>query len=251
VSSEKRFSYEWSKKGSMIFPEYEGQFFNWIQPLNKDFLKGKKILDAGCGMGRNSYWCLKHGAKEVTAFDNNLNTIKAAKKNLREFDNKKIEFKSIYDIDYENEFDFVFSIGVIHHLKYPKLAIKNLIRALEPGGILLIWVYGYENNEWVVRYINPIRRITSHLPTPLTYNLSYLFSVPLYIYLKTFRQKGKYFRHLKKFRFHHIHLITFDHLLPIHAMYYTKEGAKRLLDGMRDIVIIHTNDNSWTVMAKK
>ena len=68
-------------------------FIDFLNKNNKNRKKFSKILDAGCGMGRNSYWCLKHGAKEVTAFDNNLNTIKAAKKNLREFDNKKIEFK--------------------------------------------------------------------------------------------------------------------------------------------------------------
>lgn len=251
MTSEKSFSYEWSKKGSMIFQEYEEQFFTWIQPLDRGFLKGKKILDAGCGMGRNSYWCLKHGAREVTAFDNNPHTIKAAERNLRSFENKKIELKSIYELNYENEFDFVFSIGVIHHLKYPQLAIKNLLKALKPGGTLLIWLYGYENNEWIVKYINPLRRITSQLPMPVTYMAAYLFSLPLYLYLKTFPQNKKYLRQLRGFRFHHIHLITFDHLLPTHSKYYTGEEAKGLLKDLKNVTITHTNNNSWTVIGRK
>ena len=64
LGSQERFGYEW-KKYSQIIPEYEKQFLKWISPIEKKDFAGKKILDAGCGIGRNSFWPLTYGAKEV------------------------------------------------------------------------------------------------------------------------------------------------------------------------------------------
>jgi len=43
------------------------------------------------------------------------------------------------------------SIGVIHHLKNPVGAVLEMVKAIKPGGKLLIWLYGYKNNEWLTR----------------------------------------------------------------------------------------------------
>jgi len=118
----------------------DGNFINNSGPKSvgsvPDF-KGKIILDAGCGMGRNSYWPLRWGAKRVISFDYDKQSVEAAKKTLSEFSNSEVVFKSIYEIDWRNYFDITFSIGVIHHLKNSSLAIDNLVKSLKPGGILL------------------------------------------------------------------------------------------------------------------
>lgn len=123
LGSTDRFGYEWNKY-SKIIPEYEIQFLKWVFPLKKTDFKGKAVLDAGCGMGRNSYWLLTYGAKKVLAFDFDKRTVEAARKNLSKFTNAKVEFNSIYDIKFENEFDVAFSIGVIHHLQFPRKAVN-------------------------------------------------------------------------------------------------------------------------------
>ena len=68
MASEDRFGYEWGKY-SDILPQYETQFNNWIYPLSKEDFKNKAIFDAGCGMGRNSYFALRYGAKSVVGID--------------------------------------------------------------------------------------------------------------------------------------------------------------------------------------
>ena len=70
----------------------------------------------------------------------------------------KVRNQSIYDIPEENHFDIAFSIGVIHHLAEPEAALRQLTRAVKPGGYVLIWVYGRENMNWLTRYFDPLRR---------------------------------------------------------------------------------------------
>ena len=68
MGSQDRFGFEWNKY-SDLDPNYELQFRRWVNPLGPDDFKDKKVLDAGCGMGRNSYWSLKWGAEKLVAFD--------------------------------------------------------------------------------------------------------------------------------------------------------------------------------------
>jgi len=254
MASEHRFGYEWNKYNK-IDPNYEGQFLKWVYPLKINNFKNKKILDAGCGMGRNSFWPLKYGAKEVVGFDCDEYSIKAAKRNLSRFNNTSVEFKNIYELPWENEFDVAFSIGVIHHLKNPKLAINNLIKTTKPGGIVLIWVYGYEGNEWITKIVSPVRRkITSKLPVNLVHFLSYFPSIPVWLCAKMFGGPGGYLRQLSNFRFWHTHSIVFDQLIPEVANYWKKDEAFNLLKNsgkLRDIKIHRVNNNSWTVLGVK
>ena len=187
MSSEHRFGYEWDKYSAMT-EDYERQFRNWTNPLTPADWKGKHVLDAGCGMGRNSYWAMHYGASAVTAFDYDERSVARAKETLKGFPTAEVEFKSIDDIDWKNKFDIAFSIGVIHHLKDPKRALANMVSALKPGGTLLIWVYGYEGNEWIVRYVDPVRiHLTSKLPVAVVHMLAYCCSIPLYLFVKIVR----------------------------------------------------------------
>src|SRR3989344_29512 len=187
MSSQHRFGYEWDRY-AMMTPEYEGQFRNWTHPLTPLDWKGRRVLDAGCGMGRNSYWPLKWGASSAVAFDYDERSVERARQTLKDFPNAEVMYKSIYEIDWQGEFDIAFSIGVIHHLAEPGKALANLVAALKPGGSLLVWVYSYEGNEWIVRYVNPVRKnVTSKLPLWLVHILSYFCSVPLFILVKILR----------------------------------------------------------------
>ncbi|KKR75681.1 MAG: hypothetical protein UU20_C0048G0005, partial [Parcubacteria group bacterium GW2011_GWE2_40_8] len=230
MSSEKRFGYEWNKY-SFMNSVYEGQFKGWIYPLTSGDFKGKIVLDAGCGMGRNSYWPLNWGAEKVVSFDYDKRSVEAARKVLSKFSNSEVMFKSIYEIDWRNYFDITFSIGVIHHLNNPSLAIDNLVKSLKPGGVFLAWVYSLEGNEWIVRFVNPIRKyLTSKLPLALVHLLSYFCSVPLWIHIKFFNKKNEYLKQLSDFKFWHIHSIVFDQLIPDVANYWSKKEIAELFN---------------------
>lgn len=255
MSSTERFGYEWDKY-STLDPNYELQFKRWVAPLVPSDFKDKIILDAGCGMGRNSYWALKWGATKVVGFDFDQRSVAAAKKNLTGFDSQaQVLYQSIYDIVWENQFDIVFSIGVIHHLEDPMRALQNMTRALKPGGRLLIWVYSYEGNEWIAKFVDPIRKnITSRLPVGWVHFLSYFVSIPLYLFIHISHGPTPYLKQLSTFKFRHVHSIVFDQLIPKVANYWKKAEVEALLRlaGLSDITVHHPENNmGWTGIGFK
>jgi len=254
MASQDRFGYEWSRYSSLD-PNYEGQFWNWVAPLSAKDFAGKRVIDAGCGMGRNSYWALRAGAKEVLAFDYNESSLDSARKTLAEYKNVKIQFLDIHKIPFENEFDVAMSIGVIHHLEDSALALKGLFKSLVVGGTLVIWVYSKEGYEWVPKYINPIRKhITSKLPLVIVEAVSFVLSIPLYLFVKLAKPRSSYLRQLGSFGLAHIRSIVFDQLIPTIANYWTKEQVKQLFtdSGIKNFNIYRpSNENGWTVVAKK
>lgn len=254
MSSQNRFGYEWNKY-SWVTDDYEKQFLNWTSPMQSREWEGKKVLDVGCGMGRNSFWAMKFGASSITAFDFDERSVERAKETLKEHPTAAVLFKSVYDITWENEFDITFSIGVIHHLKDPKLALSNMVKSLKPGGKILVWVYGYEGNEWIVKYVDPVRiNITSKLPVGLVHFLAYFCSVPLYLFVKILKGPSAYLKQLSTFSFWHVHSIVFDQLIPDIANYWKKEDVLALagdlsLSGIS--VSAPPNGSGWILMGTK
>ncbi|MDD5415762.1 MAG: class I SAM-dependent methyltransferase [Candidatus Daviesbacteria bacterium] len=247
-----RFSYEWVKFNKIV-PDYEIQFLKWIHIFKPEDFKDKRILDAGCGMGRNSYWPLLYGAKEVVAFDHDHNIVNVARKNLSNFKNVKIYYQSIYRIIYKDYFDIAFSIGVIHHLQYPQKAITNLINSVKKNGTVLIWVYDKEGSKRIVEIVNFLRYFTSRLPLQIVDVLSYLITVFLWVYLKIIMQTHPYFQQISNFNFWHLRSIVFDQLIPKIANYWSREEVLALFKDKRlkNIKIFKVNNNSWTVTAQK
>jgi len=249
---EQKFGFEWSIYREIIQLHKE-QFLSWIQPIPLSYFKGKRFLDAGCGIGRNSRWPLEAGASSAYAFDFDQRTVAVARKNLQEFPQCKVGFESLYDLAYENEFDVAFCIGVIHHLDHPKKAVENIVRSLKHGGLLILWVYAYEGNETYLRWFNPVRQvITSRIPIGMTRVIAKICTLFLKIYLQ-FPLKSKYLKLLKKRTFRHVEAMVFDQLFPSIANYWRRHEVENLVKDLPVHIehISHTNQMSWTLVAEK
>jgi SAM-dependent methyltransferase len=137
-STSSRFGYEWN-----YFSDYDcNNFESFTAPLSKDFFKGKIGLDVGCGAGRHSKAASAIGAEMVSI---DLSTaVDAAYRNNAKNDCVHVVQADIYNLPIkDNSFDFIFSIGVLHHLPDPQLGYRALIPLLIDGGALFIWVYSY------------------------------------------------------------------------------------------------------------
>ena len=249
---EARFSYAWSVYREII-PLHRKQFLGWITPLPLEFFKGKSFLDAGCGIGRNSRWPLEAGAASACAFDCNEITVSVARDNLAGFPNCQVALRSIYDLEDVDVYDIVFSIGVIHHLKHPRRAVEHLVRALKPGGTLILWVYAYEGNELYLRWLDPVRRwLTSRLPPFCARALAKILTALLKAYvLLPWRQP--YLHLLRERSFRHVEAMVFDQLLPSTSHYWTRAETLALIEAlpMRLSSMTHTHGMSWTLIAEK
>jgi SAM-dependent methyltransferase len=253
AGSPERFGYSWDTYADLL-PEHEDQFRRWTAPLQAEDWRGKIFLDAGCGMGRNSYWPLRDGAARCVAIDMDDRTLARARQTLKGFANAEVRRQSIYEIAEENAFDIAFSIGVVHHLADPPAAVARLARAVRPGGKVLVWLYGREGNGWIIWLFNPLRKLLfSRLPLPAVHACSWPLTSLLWLALRPNLSRSPYLRQIRGFSFKHLRAIVFDHMIPRIALYYSCAEAIALLEsaGLTDVTANWTNKMSWTVIGLK
>ena len=253
LGSPERFGHSWNIF-SEILPIHEEQFLRWTSGVEKSDWHGKRFLDVGCGIGRNSWWPLTYGASSSLSIDIDERTLAAARNNLAEYDASVVENRSAYDINETDEFDIAFSIGVIHHLDDQPAAVRQMRKAVRPGGTVLVWLYGYENNEWLVRFFDPARRfLFSKMPLSLVYALSWPATALLWLFLRLGLGRTEYMRLIRTFTFRHLRAIVYDHMIPRIAKYYKKHEAIALLEdaGLENVQVQWVNEMSWTVTGVK
>lgn len=133
-----RFGYEWSR-----FPGYDcDNFVEFIAPLSSNFFKGKVGLDAGCGAGRHAGRASEMGA-EIIAVDISPAVDSAYQNNLNN-ESVHIIQSDIYRLPFREElFEFIYSLGVLHHLPEPESSYRTLISHLKKHGAIFIWLYAH------------------------------------------------------------------------------------------------------------
>ena len=153
-------------------------------------VKDKLVLDAGCGAGRFAEVLARYGANVVGV--DMSDAVNSARDNLKGYPNVQIVRADIMDLPFaDGTFDYIFSIGVLHHTPNTEQAFKVLPRFLKKGGELAVWVY---SNEGIIRKVyNRIsefyRLFSTNLPLKVLYVLCY-GAIPLY-YLKKIPVLGK------------------------------------------------------------
>lgn len=253
AGSPERFGYEWHNY-SELRPEYEEQFRRWTAHLEPQDWRGLKFLDVGCGMGRNSYWPMTYGAAGGLAVDVDDRSLEAARRTLAQFPTVRVERRSAYNLGCEDEFDLTYSIGVLHHLQDPDRALAQMVSSTKPGGRVLIWVYGLENNRWVVLFLDPLRKLLfSRLPVGLVHHLAIYPSALLWLALRIGFGRIAYFRLLKKLPFRHLRSIVFDQMLPKIACYWPRAKVEAMMkeQGLNDVRLIWVNEMSWSAIGTK
>jgi SAM-dependent methyltransferase len=249
-----RFGFEWHHYAELR-PEYEEQFRRWTPHLRPADWRDVSFIDAGCGMGRNSYWAMSYGAARGLAIDVDQRSLASARRTLESFPTVTVRDLSIYDIEPSSSFDIAFSIGVLHHLEQPLAAVRAMVRAVRPGGRVLIWVYGRENNGWIVWGLDPLRKLFfSRMPIALVHHLSLYPTVLLWLFLRWGGGTSiEYFRFLRGLTFRHVRSIVFDQMLPKIAHYWRRSEVEQLMRdaGLADIQLSWVNDISWAACGTR
>ncbi len=141
-----QFSAEWYDEMDERFIYASRLFATETQPFDKlipfEQLRGKRVLEVGCGMGLHTELMVRAGA-EVTAIDLSPVSVESTRRRLEirglqatvlESDAEKLPFA-------DGSFDFVWSWGVIHHSSRTGRAAREIARVLKPDGECRIMVY--------------------------------------------------------------------------------------------------------------
>jgi cyclopropane fatty-acyl-phospholipid synthase-like methyltransferase len=111
----------------------------------KELLKSGKVLDLGCGGGRNSKLFQDNGFT-VVGVDYSESAIKLAKKLCN-----KCNFivNDVLELNYENRFDLILDFGCFHHMskKYWSKYLQMIIKGLKPNSYYLLYTYSTKSSE--------------------------------------------------------------------------------------------------------
>jgi len=177
------FGFEWTRFPEM-YEEWNQSFLGYMQPHDAEFFRGKKVLDAGCGNGRFAYYAAKYGA-EVWAIDLGP-AVEVARRNTEQAGRVQVLQADLHRPPFASEsFDFIYSIGVLHHLPDPEGAFQNLLRYLKPEGQIQIYLYWKPERQPIKRallaMVNLARKITTRLQHRTVYALAYPAAVAAFV----------------------------------------------------------------------
>jgi 2-polyprenyl-3-methyl-5-hydroxy-6-metoxy-1,4-benzoquinol methylase len=125
---------------------------NLYGPFLKHLRPGSKVLDAGCGSGRDSLF-FKNQGFQVTAFDASKEMVKLASELL----DQKVLLMSFEDLSLTEQYDGIWACASLLHVEKAKLSrvVAELAKHLKDGGVFYIsFKYGREEYWKEGRYFN-------------------------------------------------------------------------------------------------
>lgn len=180
----KNFGFEWNKHRKTQLDSHTGRteskdkFFS-VTGWSKKELAEKKVLEAGCGAGRFIEVLATLGA-EIYGVDIS-SAVKACMENVRGYQNANIACADLFHLPFQSAFfDYIYSIGVLHHTPDPKAAFLSLIPYLKTGGKIAIHVYS-KANPITAPFYKVWRPFTTRMPHWLLYALSHIAAPKYYL----------------------------------------------------------------------
>ncbi len=134
-------------------------------PLNEQFDEPIRILDAGCGTGVSTdYLAHLNPGSEILAIDISKGALQVAKERLGRSGGLKkssVQFDniSLFNINKKCFFNYINSVGVLHHLDDPLSGLKSLGASLRNGGIIHLFIYAEHGRRQINRVQTALRAL--------------------------------------------------------------------------------------------
>ncbi|KKT72862.1 MAG: Methyltransferase type 11 [Candidatus Nomurabacteria bacterium GW2011_GWA1_46_11] len=253
-----RFGEQWLKL-STYTQDDQKQLLNWLYPVKPSFFGKKVVLDAGCGSGRHLLVTSAFKPKMLIGIDLSR-AVEQAYAVTQHNPRIHIIQADIANLPFKRPFDFIYSVGVLHHLPNPKVGFQSLVGHLKPKGSISVWVYGKEGNEIIEKFVNPVRKlVTSRLPMKLLALISIPPAIIVFIiarlapFLPDKLPLYKYFTSLQKYSLKKIFLIVYDHLNAPTAFYLSQDQVRDFVKGAKiaQTIISHRLGNGWNLLMQK
>jgi ubiquinone/menaquinone biosynthesis C-methylase UbiE len=162
------FSEEW-QRFPKILPEHKQEFLQYFDKVNLSDLMNLRICDLGCGIGRWSYF-LKDKCRELILIDFS-EAIFVARQNLKDASNAIFFMCDLKQLPFRDTFaDFMFCLGVLHHLPTNALDEVRVLRKYAPS-LLVYLYYALDNRPIYFRILllltTLLRKVFSKIRNPL------------------------------------------------------------------------------------
>jgi len=125
-------------------------------PSRADPAGSLRILDAGCGTGVSTdYLCHLNPGAQILAVDISAGALEVARERLQrsgaadQVDALRQEQRSLLDLKGEGPFDYINSVGVLHHLREPLAGMKALGSLLADTGLIHLFLYA-DGGRWEI-----------------------------------------------------------------------------------------------------
>lgn len=176
------FGFEWNNFDD-VRDEDEGFAEVYFRDLDLGQLEGKVGLDAGCGKGRYTRFLAGH-LKAMAALDGS-SAVEAAARNLKDNPAVVVVRSDLRSAPFAPaSFDFISSLGVLHHLDDPQAGFNQLLTYLAPQGRILLYLYSRPPRVGLrsvaLRAAAALRTVTVRLPHRLLKAISTPIAVALY-----------------------------------------------------------------------
>jgi SAM-dependent methyltransferase len=129
-------------------------------------LEDRRVLDAGCGMGRYLRVAGESRAELIVGIDLSEATTAARELTTALPQVSLVRGDLLKPPLRPGSFDHVYSLGVLDHTPDPRAAFLALVPLLKPGGRIVIWLYPRESPV-VERVMNWQRAVSTRLPVRL------------------------------------------------------------------------------------
>lgn len=233
--------HEWAWQWDRLYDDNRWLFTEWIWPNTLEDFREKSVLDCGCGGGQHLQFVAPFAA---SALGIDLNALESAKRNTAGLKNVTLKEDDIAKMNLGQQFDMVYSIGVLHHTDNPTASFENIAKHAKSGGKVIVWVYSREGNflnKWLVE---PIKTALIHfLPRSVVLGLSRVITALMYIPIYTlyllplkFLPFYQYFQNWRRLPFERNVLNVFDKLNAPQTWFVTKEQIE---DWFKDFDNVH------------
>jgi SAM-dependent methyltransferase/uncharacterized protein YbaR (Trm112 family) len=171
------FSYEWNRWNQVQLDIANGrteseETFAEKTSFTPAELKGKLVLDVGCGAGRFLDVASRWGA-HVIGIDLSF-AVEASQRNVGHRPNVSVIQADVFRLPFrDGTFDAIFSIGVLHHSRDTREAFLQLPQLLKNGGDLAVWLYYYQDEVYNAAS-DFWRAVLRPFPTSVVYAWSWL-----------------------------------------------------------------------------
>ena len=166
---------DWQQSGKTNFNDY-------FAGVDLPSLSQQRVLDAGCGMGRHARQVAPF-AGQVVAVDFSR-AIDQAARNVAGLSNVACVQADLLALPVADDaFDFIYSLGVLHHLDETERALRGLVGKLRPGGRLRVYLYWKHHGwrRWLLSLATAARHVTTKMPFGLLRVCCWLLSIVLWV----------------------------------------------------------------------